>query len=219
MGWQAKSQERPGFRALVGRHVRVEPLTWPEPGGRLTEALTQEDADLWTHMTIGPFTGPEALATYLQRANREDDKQVMGIFSPAGDPLGMAGFLRIRPDHGSAELGVVFFGRQLQGSRAGTEALFLMIGHLFDDLGWRRCEWICHGLNERSQRAAQRLGFTFEGIFRQDMWLKGRNRDTHWYSMLDTEWPERKAAFEAWAADRNFDEHGQQRRKLQSFRP
>ena len=133
--------------------------------------------------------------------------------------LGMASYMRIRPEHGSAEVGFVCFSKAMQRTPAATEAMYLMARHLFDDLGYRRYEWKCDNANEKSRRAAERLGFAFEGVFRQDMVMKGRNRDTAWYSMLDTEWPAAKAAFEAWLAPENFDGEGRQRNKLADIRP
>jgi len=142
----------------------------------------------------------------------------MGIFNHDGLPVGMASFLRIREEHGSAEVGLIFFAEAFQRTRGATEVILLMARHLFDDLGYRRCEWKTHGLNKRSQQAAVRLGFQPEGVFRNDMWLKGRSRDTHWYSIIDSEWATVKTAFEGWLSDDNFDASGQQIRPLASFR-
>ena len=132
--------------------------------------------------------------------------------------LGMASFMRMVPEFGVIEIGHIWFAPELQRTRQATEAIYLMAKHAFDDLGNRRLEWKCDSLNEPSKRAAERFGFTFEGVFRQHMVVKGRNRDTTWFSMTDAEWPLRRAAFEAWLAPDNFDEEGRQRRSLAAFR-
>ena len=131
----------------------------------------------------------------------------------------MASYLRMEPQHGVIEIGHIWFAPALQRTRQATEAIFLMARHAFDELGYRRFEWKCDSLNGPSRRAAERFGFVFEGIFRQHMVVKGRNRDTAWYSMTDGEWPVRRAAFEAWLAPENFDRDGRQRRPLAEYRP
>ena len=128
----------------------------------------------------------------------------------AGKAAGWASLMRIEPRHGVIEVGNVVFSPALQRSRAATEAMYLMASHVFDHLGYRRYEWKCNAENAASRRAALRLGFTFEGIFRQHMVVRGRSRDTAWYSLLDGEWPARKRAFEAWLDPSNFDGEGRQ---------
>jgi RimJ/RimL family protein N-acetyltransferase len=128
--------------------------------------------------------------------------------------VGYASYLRIEPSHRVIEVGNILYTPRLQRTRGATEAMFLMARHAFEDLRYRRYEWKCNALNEPSRRAALRLGFRFEGIFRQHMLIKGRNRDTAWYAMLDGEWPERKAAFEQWLSPENFDAAGGQIRRL-----
>jgi RimJ/RimL family protein N-acetyltransferase len=125
--------------------------------------------------------------------------------------------MRIKPAHGVIEVGNILFSPELQRTRAATEAMYLMAGHVFDHLGYRRYEWKCDARNEPSRRAALRLGFTFEGIFRQHMVVKGRSRDTAWFAMLDHEWPSRKRAFEVWLDPGNFDSEGRQRKELSQF--
>jgi RimJ/RimL family protein N-acetyltransferase len=122
--------------------------------------------------------------------------------------------MRIEPTQRVIEVGSIIYSSALQRTRAATEAMYLLARHVFEDLGYRRYEWKCNALNAPSRRAAERLGFTFEGIFRQHMVIKGRNRDTAWFSMLDAEWPARKSAFERWLLPENFDEHGTQRTPL-----
>jgi RimJ/RimL family protein N-acetyltransferase len=128
--------------------------------------------------------------------------------------MGYASYMRIEPAHRVIEVGSILFTSGLQRTYGATEAMYLMARHVFDDLGYRRYEWKCNALNAPSRRAAARLGFTFEGIFRQHMIVKGQNRDTAWFSMLDSEWAARKAAFERWLAPENFDETGRQRAAL-----
>ena len=129
----------------------------------------------------------------------------------------MASYLNIVPDMGCIEIGHIWFAPPLQKTRAATEAIFLMMGHVFDDLGYRRLEWKCNDLNEASMRAARRFGFTYEGTFRQHMVVKGRNRDTAWFSLLDREWPAVRTAFERWLAPDNFDAAGRQRTSLMTL--
>ena len=131
-----------------------------------------------------------------------------------GTAAGYASYMRMEPAHGVVEVGNILLTPSLQRTTAATEAMYLMAAHVFDDLGYRRYEWKCNAKNEPSRRAALRLGFTFEGIFRQHMVVKGQNRDTAWFSMLDHEWPARKRAFEAWLDPANFDGEGRQRQRL-----
>jgi RimJ/RimL family protein N-acetyltransferase len=126
--------------------------------------------------------------------------------------------MRITPDHGVIEIGHIWFAPALQRTRQATEAIYLLARHAFDDLGYRRFEWKCDSLNQPSRQAAERFGFVFEGVFRQHMVIKDRNRDTAWFSILDGEWPVVRAAFEAWLAPENFDEEGRQRRRLAEVR-
>lgn len=175
------------------------------------------DADLWRHIPIGPFDTAEALAAAFDFAGAALGWRTHVLF--VGDrPAGMASYMRLRPEHGSAEVGCIVYGRPLQKTPAATEAMFIMARHLFDDLGYRRYEWKCDNANAASKRAAERLGFTFEGVFRNDMVMKGRSRDTAWFSITDAEWPRVKAALEAWLAPGNFDAEGRQRRALADFR-
>ena len=137
---------------------------------------------------------------------------------PAEAARGIATFMSIVPDHGVIELGHIWLSPALQRTRQATEAIYRMARHAFEDLGNRRLEWKCDAANAGSRRAAERFGFTFEGVFRQHRIVKGRNRDTAWYSITDVEWPSRRAAFDAWLAMANFDEQGAQRRSLADIR-
>ena len=147
---------------------------------------------------------------------RQAESAVLLAIVPAetGLAAGWASYMRIKPAHGVIEVGNVLFSPSLQRTRAATEAMYLMAGHAFDRLGYRRYEWKCNAGNLPSRRAAARVGFTFEGIFRQHMVVKGRSRDTAWFAMLDHEWPARKRAFEAWLDPANFDENGKQLKSL-----
>lgn len=218
MPWKPQPDAVPGLSRLPGRFVTLVPFSEPGMPSAIGEALSQVPRTLWTLMTNAAPSSAEDLAATLAVADGHQDQQVMGILDSEGSVAGMASFQRIRPDHGCAELGSILFAENLQRTRGATEAIALMAGHLFDHLDYRRCEWKTHGLNKRSQDAAIRLGFKAEGVFRQDMWLKGRNRDTHWYSIIDREWPGVKAAFDAWLSDDNMDANGRQIRPLASFR-
>lgn len=174
---------------------------------------------LWDHLPYGPFAGQAEFTAWLeQRAATADPLFYAVVDAESMRALGMASFLRIEPAHGVIEIGHIWFAPELQRTRKATEAIFLLARHAFDDLGYRRLEWKCDSLNEPSKRAADRFGFTYEGTFRQHMIVKGRNRDTAWFSMTDGEWPSRKAAFEAWLAPENFDETGRQRQSLSTIR-
>jgi RimJ/RimL family protein N-acetyltransferase len=137
---------------------------------------------------------------------------------PDERPLGMASYLRIAAEHGSIEIGNIWFGTPLQRTTAATEAIYLLARHAFDELGYRRLEWKCNALNIPSRSAAERFGFTFEGIFRKHYVVKGRNRDTVWYAIVDDDWPAARAGFEAWLDPANFDEEGRQRHSLAELR-
>jgi len=201
---------------LEGQYTRLEPLDpvqhledlWQRVGGA-------EHAQLWTWMPYGPYLSKEALLADLQAKASTSDPLFFAILDrAAGHALGMASLMRIDPKHGVIEVGGILFSPELQKSRIATEAMYLLARHIFEDLGNRRYEWKCNSLNEPSRRAALRLGFQFEGIFRQHMVTKGQNRDTVWFSMLDTEWPARKQEFERWLAPENFSPDGVQLSRL-----
>ncbi|GGY43188.1 GNAT family N-acetyltransferase [Parvularcula lutaonensis] len=206
----------PGHEALQGRLVTLTPIAEANVAETLAGAMVAEEAALWRWMGIGPFRDEVAFLAMVARQNAQG-VNLMAIAKPGGPPLGMAAFMRMKPEHGCAEIGSVAYGAKLQRSREGTEAIYLMLRHLFEDFGWRRAEWICNAENAPSARAGERYGFGYEGTFRQHRWVKGANRDTKWFAMLDHEWPQRKAAFEAWLDDGNFDAGGRQKRPLQSF--
>ncbi len=213
-------RERPGLWPLTGHRVSLEPLDWASHKSGLYEAIAAPAAaDTWTYMPIGPLKDPEDFHRTFDQVGADFGWETLVIRNRSnGTILGMASFMRIREMHGSAEIGCVAFGHALRRTAEATEAMFLMAQHLFDELKYRRYEWKCHNENANSHRAAQRFGFKFDGIFRNDMVLRGKNRDTAWYAMTDDDWPEVKQAFQAWLDPANFDAAGQQKKSLESFR-
>ncbi len=211
---------RPGGQCLEGKTIRVEPVDWARHGEGLAMCLLGPDHDhLWTYIPMGPFDNLEAFRRTMERAHDNLGWQTMVLVRPEDDRvMGTASYMRIRPEHGAVETGSIVLGDGLRRSRAATEAHFLMAAHVFDGLGYRRYEWKCDNANAASRRAAQRLGFVFEGIFRKDMVVKGRNRDTAWFSITDEEWPALKAGFQAWLHPDNFDRAGNQLRTLEDCR-
>jgi RimJ/RimL family protein N-acetyltransferase len=202
---------------MEGAYVRLEPVevaAHAESLYRLSHARP-DDAALWTYLAYGPFADQRAFEDWLAERARSEDPLFFAIVEEgSGHASGMASYLNIVPDMGCIEIGHIWFAPPLQRTRAATEAIFLMMRHVFDDLGYRRLEWKCNARNEASMRAARRFGFTYEGTFRQHMVVKGRNRDTAWFSLLDHEWPTVRAAFERWLAPDNFDAAGRQRISL-----
>jgi RimJ/RimL family protein N-acetyltransferase len=214
------SARTPGREPMQGGYVRLEPVDVTAQAASLY-ALSHarpEDAALWTYLAYGPFGDQGAFERWLaERAASTDPLFFAVIDRQSGKASGMASYLNIVPDMGCIEIGHIWFAPPLQRTRASTEAIFLMMRHMFDDLGYRRLEWKCNALNEASMRAARRFGFTYEGTFRQHMVVKGRNRDTAWFSLLDREWPAVRAAFEHWLAPANFDAAGRQRTSLSAL--
>jgi RimJ/RimL family protein N-acetyltransferase len=207
----------PGPVTLAGHWVTLEPLSAERHTHELWQAVDGHDA-VWAWLADGPYANEKQLAEALSVKEAGASAQFLTIV-PVGSKRakGYASFMRIDAPNGVIEVGNVMFSPALQRTPAATEAMYLMARHVFEDLGYRRYEWKCNALNKPSRRAAERLGFTFEGIFRQHMIVKGQNRDTAWFSMLDSKWPARKFAFEAWLAPANFDSQGQQLRTLTDF--
>jgi RimJ/RimL family protein N-acetyltransferase len=196
----------------VGRYVRLEPLAAAHAGD-LHAAFAGHDR-LWDYMPYGPFPSAADYAAWVGSVAGGGDPLFLALVDrAAGRAGGVASYLRIAPEAGTIELGHIALSPALQGSRAATEAWFLMIGWAFA-AGYRRFEWKCNALNIASRRAAQRLGLSYEGTFRQAAVVKGRNRDTAWFAAIDGEWPELRAAFEAWLDPANFDAEGRQRQRL-----
>ena len=208
----------PTHRPLMGARVRLEPLD-PERHAADLLAAAQGDARLWRYLPYGPFDDVQALRSWLaERATSLDPLFLTVVDLETGRAAGVVSYLRIEPEHGCIEIGHIWFGAALQRTPAATETIYLLARHAFDDLGHRRLEWKCDAANARSRRAAERFGFTFEGIFRQHMIVKGRNRDTAWFSLLDGEWPAARAAYEAWLRPENFEADGRQRSPLAALR-
>ena len=199
---------------LEGESIRLEPLDPAVHAADLWQASHADDRAraVWTYLWPAPFADEAAFTAWLRDDAAAADPVFYAIRDRAsGRASGMAAFMRIAPKDGALEIGHIWLAPFLQRTRGASEALMLMLRHAFDDLGCRRVEWKCDALNVPSRQAALRLGFRFEGIFFRHMIVKGRNRDTAWYAMLDEEWPERRAAYDAWLAAGNFDEQGRQR--------
>ncbi len=199
---------------LTGRTCRLEPLGEEHVDGLYSALCLDSPASTWTYMPSGPYADRDAFAASLAHLHTIPAMVPLAVVLPDGTPVGIATFLRIDHVNGTAEVGHISYGSALQRTTAATEAMFLMMSHAFDVVGLRRYEWKCDSLNEPSRRAAVRLGFTFEGVFRHAVVYKGRNRDTAWFAITDAEWPGIKEAFRRWLDPGNFDEHGQQRAPL-----
>jgi RimJ/RimL family protein N-acetyltransferase len=201
---------------LAGNCVTLVPLDPAAHGKALYENSHGEDREqLWRYLFDGPYPDRSSFDTRLRQMASTKDPLFFSILDRrSGLATGFASYMRIEPAHRCIEVGSILFTSLLQRTLGATEAMYLMARHVFEDLGYRRYEWKCNALNEPSRRAALRLGFTFEGIFRQHMIIKGRNRDTAWYVTLDSEWPVRKANFERWLSLENFDAEGRQRESL-----
>lgn len=213
-GWSARP--RPPRQAMAGRYCRVEPID-PDAHAEALHRANARDAEgrIWTYLGYGPFASLGDYRAWMEQACLGDDPLFHAIVDgKSGDAVGVASYLRIDPPMGVIEVGHINYSPALQHTRAATEAMYLMMRRVFDELGYRRYEWKCDALNAPSRAAAERLGFTYEGIFRQAMIYKGRNRDTAWYSIVDGEWPRLRDAFEAWLDPANFDGEGKQRARL-----
>jgi RimJ/RimL family protein N-acetyltransferase len=205
---------------LEGDWVRLEPLGAVTHTKAIWDAVRGHD-EVWEWLGDGPYGTQAELYAALVAKETGTGARFFAILPKAasglaGEAAGYASLMRIDATNGVIEVGNVLFAPILQRTRAATEAMYLMAKHIFEDLGYRRYEWKCNALNLPSRRAAVRLGFSFEGIFRQHMVVKGRNRDTAWFAMLDVEWPGRKAGFERWLARENFDADGGQIERLKT---
>lgn len=200
---------------MPGRFCRLEPLDPARHATDLFEAFSLDRSGaMWTYLPYGPFEGFEAYVGWMKSACLGDDPLFFAIIdSSSGRAVGVASFMRIDPAMGVIEVGHLGFSPRLQRTPAATEAMYLMMRRAFE-LGYRRYEWKCDSLNAPSRAAALRLGFAYEGLFRQAVVVKGRNRDTAWYSVIDAEWPALRDAFERWLAPANFDAQGAQRQRL-----
>jgi RimJ/RimL family protein N-acetyltransferase len=199
---------------MRGRLCRLEPLDPARHGDDLHRAYALDtDARHWTYLPYGPFADREAYRQWLESVWRGDDPLFFAVVDATGGVVGVASYLRIDPGNGSIEVGHLRFSSLLQRKPAATEAMYLMMRRAFE-LGYRRYEWKCDALNAPSRAAALRLGLSYEGIFRQAMVIKGRNRDTAWFAATDRDWPALDAAFRRWLDPANFDAAGRQRVRL-----
>lgn len=209
---------RPPRQPMLGRTCRTEPLDAERHAADLHSAnLLDTGGGNWTYLPYGPFATLDDYRVWLSKVAGADDPQFHAIIDRATDQaVGVASYLRIDPAAGSIEVGHISYSPRLQRTVASTEAMYLMMKRAFE-LGYRRYEWKCNALNAPSRAAAQRLGFSYEGVFRQARVDKGRNRDTAWYAAIDRQWPSLNAAFQRWLDPANFDEDGRQRTSLSAL--
>ncbi|MBL9138573.1 MAG: GNAT family N-acetyltransferase [Verrucomicrobiales bacterium] len=200
---------------MTGRFCHLQPLDPNRHGTDLHSVLCADsDPRIWTYLPYGPFATSDEFSHWLQIQAKAEDPQFYAILDPSTQrAVGLASYLRITPAAGSIEVGHLLFSPTLRRTPAATEAMYLMMARAFR-LGYRRYEWKCDAWNEPSRAAARRLGFAFEGLFRQAIVYKGRSRDTAWYSVIDRDWPELEAVFRKWLDPSNFDEHQRQRARL-----
>lgn len=212
--WQISP--KPTKSTMLGNYCKLQLLDITKHAKPLFAALTlQNDGSSWTYLPYGPFATCEEFTTWLQETSSLDDTVLYVILDKKTEsPIGIAGYLRINQEHGVIEVGHLHFSKLLQKTPAATEAMYLMMAHAFDELKYRRYEWKCNALNQPSRNAAERFGFTFEGIFRQANVFKERNRDTAWFSIIDKEWPAIKNKFCVWLHPDNFDALGNQKTSL-----
>jgi RimJ/RimL family protein N-acetyltransferase len=211
--WQPKAA--PSISKMIGNYCELELLDIAKHAKKLFNSLSLgNDGSSWTYLPYGPFATFEDFSLWLQKTSDVSDTVLYAILGKHGLPIGIAGYLRINPEHGAIEIGHLHFSKRLQKTPAATEAMYLMMSYVFDELGYRRYEWKCDSLNQPSRNAAERYGFKFEGIFRQCNVFKGRNRDTAWFSIIDSEWPTIKNKFINWLNPKNFDDVGNQRMRL-----
>lgn len=208
--WTARP--RPVRIVHAGRYVRLEPLDPGRHGDALFAAGSGPETErLWRYLGDHPYRDRVSFEDWLTRSAMGDDPVFFAAIDPRTEGAeGRLSYMRITPEHGVIEVGHIQFGPALARTRAATEAIYLMARHVFDDLGYRRFEWKCDDANTPSKQAALRFGFTFEGVFRNHMVVKGRSRDTAWFAMTDAEWPARRLAFERWLDPGNFDAEGRQ---------
>jgi RimJ/RimL family protein N-acetyltransferase len=209
--------ERPARTPQRGSHVLLRPVDAAADAEPLYTVShpPEGNAAIWTYLPYGPYKHPDHMRQLLIWAESSEDPLFFALVRLRDEsPLGLASYLRLTPEFGVIEIGHIWFGVPLQRTIAATEAIYLLARHAFDDLGYRRLEWKCDALNAASRRAAERFGFSFEGVFRNHMVIKGRNRDTAWYAITDEEWPAIRSGFQTWLAPENFDHDGHQKRRL-----
>ncbi|MBF2759571.1 MAG: GNAT family N-acetyltransferase [Ectothiorhodospiraceae bacterium AqS1] len=209
----------PDDEPLKGRHCTLSRLDPDRHAASLFEAFAKDKSGRnWTYLPYGPFDALEDFSAWLHSQAAVQDPHFYTISNSEGKPVGMASYLRIDPHQATIEVGHIHFSLSMQRTKVATEAMYLMMRNAFESLGYRRYEWKCDSLNAPSRAAAERLGFTFEGIFRKASHYKGRSRDSAWFSIVDDEWPLRKDALEAWLACENFDSDGKRIEGLQAIR-
>jgi len=208
----------PPTTPLLGRYCRLEMFDASRHAAELYSAFSlKSSGEDWTYLPSGPFPTQSDYFDYMQKASLKTDPLHHAIIVD-GKPVGSAALMRIDPDNGVIEIGHISYSPLLQRTRAGTEAMYLLMRRAFDELGYRRYEWKCDSLNAPSRKAAERYGFKYEGTFRQAVVYKGRSRDTAWFSIIDREWPDVRKAFEQWLSPENFDSAGNQIRSLSTIR-
>lgn len=205
MPWQP-----PSSAPMEGRYVTLRALV-PDDADALYEC--SRDESVWHYLAYGPWASAAEYREWLARNATGTDPLFLTVVVD-GAPRGVVSYLRTDVDNGVTEIGHIWYAPEIQRTRATTEAAYLLARHVFDDLGYRRLEWKCNAANQPSRDAATRFGFTYEGTFRKHMVVKGGNRDTAWFSIVDDEWPRIRAAFEAWLDPANFDDDGRQRTPL-----
>jgi RimJ/RimL family protein N-acetyltransferase len=208
VSWQPGPKVEPV--TLTGKHVRLEPWSHRFLEDLYASTVTGSPASNWTYLDTPPLDNPEGLGRWLDGLDADPGAVPLVICRPDGRAVGTASYLRLDHVNGSVEVGAINYAAELQRTAASTEAMFLMMRHAFDTLGYRRYEWKCDSLNDPSRNAARRLGFTYEGTFRNAVVYKSRNRDTTWFSITVEEWPAVKSAFEDWLRPQNFDPSGNQ---------
>ncbi len=210
---------RPPRAPMEGRFCSVLPADPASHARGLFDAYRSDRENrIWTYLPYGPFDDLAAFLDWMHTTCTGEDPLFHTVLDPGGRPVGLASYLRIDPGAGVIEVGHINFAPVLQRTAAATEAMYLMMRRVFDEIGYRRYEWKCDALNAPSRHAAERLGFTYEGTFRKATHYKRRNRDTAWFAIVDDDWPGIRAAFEAWLAKDNFDVAGRQKRPLRTLR-
>ena len=213
-----KKTKLPSKKKLIGKYCFLEPINIRKHSKDLYKNYSVDKKNvIWTYLPYGPFKSHESFKKWLKSFCLNKDPFFYAIYSKKYNQYcGMASYLRITPEHGSIEVGHINYSPILQNTVEGTETMYLMIKNVFDDLRYRRYEWKCNNLNSSSKYAAERLGFKFEGIFRQMFIFKGRNRDTAWYSIIDKEWPNYKKKYLLYLKKSNFTKANRQRKKLKT---
>jgi len=216
--WQPRP--RPARVVLTGRYCRLEPLDAQRHTNALFAAYAQatDTTRDWTYLSVGPFADAQGFRAYIERISAQSDPLHFTVVDLSTEqPLGTLALMNQRPEHGVVEVGFVVFSPALQRSRLATEAQFLLMRYVFDELGYRRYEWKCDSLHQRSRNAALRLGFHYEGTFRQAIVYKQRSRDTAWFAIIDKDWPHVSAALSEWLHPENFAATGEQVTRLKEI--